>query len=309
MMGRLLGPRSLDDSGALCSAMLKASLMYKEDVSLVPLIKVLSDCVCNRQSYLADGTFCRDFPQRNAVWLDDMFMGIPAIAWMGRYTGEQKYYDRVLELIGLFEKHMFVPEKGLFRHGWVEAMSPHRFFPWGRANAWAILTMCEVLDALPENEPGREKVLELLRKHVDGLAAVQGKNGFWHQLLDRPDTYEETSATAIFACCFAHAINKGWLNDKAYGPQALLAWNAVASRVGQNGEVEGTCVGTGMGFDPLFYENRPTSPLAAHGYGPLLWAGAEIIELLRTRHPKMNDGAVEFYDEEIKTDKAIFHVK
>ena len=56
-----------------------------------------------------------------------------------------------------------------------------------------------------------------------------------------------------------------------------LAWNAVATKVNAQGQVEGTCVGTGMGFDPAFYYYRPTSVLAAHGYGPVLLAGAEMI--------------------------------
>lgn len=307
-MNRLLAPHSLDDSGALCSAMIKTMLDDKS-VGLNALIETLADCVCHKQSYLPDGIFCRDFPQRNSVWLDDMFMGVPAIVWMGRYMGEQHYYEWAVKLVALYVSHMFVPERGLFRHGWVEAMNPHRFFPWGRANGWAILTLCEVLDALPTDYPGRDNILNILKKHVEGLVALQGKNGLWNQLLDRPDTYEETSASAIFTYCLAHAINEGWIDDKAYGPQALLGWNGIASKVNAKGEVEGTCIGTGMGFDPYFYANRPTNVLAAHGYGPVLWAGAEVIRLLRTHHPKVNDGAVHFFDEDIKTDKAIFHVK
>lgn len=311
-MNRWLAPHSLDDSGALCAAMIKVMLSQKlgqQGLQLDDHIKRLSDCVLHRQSKLSDGTFCRDFPQRNSVWLDDMFMGIPTMAWMGRYIDDSTYYNKAVEMIRLYRKHSFVEDKQLFRHGWVEAMEPHRFFPWARANGWAILTMCEVLDALPENHPDRAWLLDLYRKHVAGIAACQGTDGFWHQLLDRPDTYEETSATAIFAYCLAHGINEGWINDKAYGPQALLAWNAVASAVNEKGQVEGVCVGTGMGFDPLFYQRRKTDVMAAHGYGPTIWAGAEIIRLLKTHHPKVNDGAVEFYDEEIKTDKAIFHVK
>jgi len=73
--------------------------------------------------------------------------------------------------------------------------------------------------------------------------------------------------------------------------------------------VEGTCVGTGMGFDPAFYYFRPVNVYAAHGYGPVLLAGAEMIALLRENYPKMNDSAVQFYDKEINTDQPIFEVK
>jgi hypothetical protein len=65
--------------------------------------------------------------------------------------------------------------------------------------------------------------------------------------------------------------------------------------VNQKGQVEGTCVGTGMGFDPAFYYNRPVSVYAAHGYGPVLLAGAEMIKLLRNYDIRINDSAVQFY--------------
>jgi hypothetical protein len=45
---------------------------------------------------------------------------------------------------------------------------------------------------------------------------------------------------------------------------------------------------------------------AAHGYGPVLLAGAEITAMLQQKHPVMNDSAVQFYDDEINTDKPIF---
>jgi hypothetical protein len=63
----------------------------------------------------------------------------------------------------------------------------------------------------------------------------------------------------------------------------LLGWNAVAGRVNARGQVEGTCVGTGMEFQPTFYYYRPTNVLAAHGYGPVLLAGAEVIALQKSR--------------------------
>ena len=136
---------------------------------------------------------------------------------------------------------------------------------------------------------------------------MQHHDGFWHQLLDRNDTYLETSCTAIFTYCIAHAVNQGWISAQAYGPVAQLGWHAVESMVDEQGQVLGVCVGTGMGFDPAFYAYRPVHPMSAHGYGPLLLAGAEIIRLLKQQHPKLNDSAVHFYDEEIKTDSPIFN--
>ena len=303
---RVVDPHALDDAGAICSAMIKAQ-MNDSQLNLAPLIHNYADFIENKQYRLSDGTFARIRPQNNTVWLDDMFMGIPAMAYMGKWTGREKYYDEAVRQILHFSNRMFVPEKGLFRHGWVESMEDHPAFHWGRANGWAILTLCEVLDVLPASHPQQPAILNLLKSHVKGLAAFQHSDGFWHQLLDRNDTYLEASATAIFTYCIAHAINKGWIDSKAYGPMVQLAWHAVESAVNPKGQVEQVCVGTGMGFDPAFYAYRPCHVMAAHGYGPVLWAGAEMIQLLRQQHPKSNDSAVTFYDEEVPTDAPIFN--
>ena len=304
-MRQILMPHALDDAGAVCASMIKAKLKdpgLKTDA----LIDNYFDFIINKEYRLPDGTFARIRPYKNSLWLDDMFMGIPSVALMGSYDKEksQTYYEEAVKQVLQFADRMFVPEKGLFRHGWVEGMTDHPAFHWGRANGWAILTMCEVLDVLPENFAGRDKILDLLRAHVRGLAACQGKNGFWHQLLDRNDSYEETSATALYVYCMAHAINKGWIDAMAYGPVVTLGWHAVSSAINEKGQVEGVCVGTGMGF---FYYFRPVNVYAAHGYGPALWAGAEMIQLIRQQHLHSNDSAVLFYRTPQQTAEPIFN--
>ena len=310
---RVIEPHALDDAGAICSSMLKAmpTVFAHADKALRRLLEErinnYADYIMNKEYRLADGTFARIRPQKNTVWLDDMFMGIPTLAQMGRYTGNERYYDEAARQVLQFASRMWVPERNLFRHGWVEDMDEHPAFFWGRANGWAILTMCEVLDVLPARHPQRGAILDLLRAHARGLAALQHHDGYWHQLLDRSDTYLETSATAIYTYCLAHAINEGWIDGKVYGPVVQLGWHAVEASVNGKGQVEQVCVGTGMGFDPSFYAYRPVHVMAAHGYGPAIWAGAEVLRLLARQHPKMNDSAVWFYEQEVPTDAPIFN--
>ena len=160
-----------------------------------------------------------------------------------------------------------------------ERTAVHAVATWLKANGWAVIAMAELLSVLPENHPGRDAVLAQYRAHVAGLAATQGRTGLWHQLLDRNDSYLETSASAMFVYSIARGINRGWLDPLAYGPMVSLGWNAVARQVNEQGQVENTCVGTGMAFDPMFYYYRPVSVFAAHGYGPVLLAGAEVLML------------------------------
>ncbi len=293
-LSRSLHPHALDDCGAICAAMIKTSKLQNSN-ELDWIIQRYVDYISEGQFRLTDGTLARNRPQDNTIWLDDMFMGVPALAQMGKYTGDWKYFNDAANQIKLFSERMFNFEKGLFMHGWVQEMEIHPQFHWGRANGWAIMAIVETLEVLPEDHPQRPYILNILKKHAEGLARLQDGTGFWHQLVDQKNTYLETSATAIYAYSIAKSINNGWLDAKAYGPMVCLAWNAVATKVNEKGQVEGTCVGTGMGFDPAFYYYRPVNVFAAHGYGPVLLAGAEIIELIEKYDLKINDSSLQFY--------------
>jgi unsaturated rhamnogalacturonyl hydrolase len=290
----VLEPRALDDAGSLCTAMIKASRAGVA-ADLRPMIDNFIGFISTKEFRLADGTLARNRPQPSTLWLDDLYMSVPALAQMGKLTGERRYYDDAVKQVLQFSGRMFNREQGLFMHGWVQGMEVHPEFRWARANGWALLTLVELLDVLPEDHPDRAAVVDLLRAHVRGLAARQSGSGFWHQLLDRDDSYLETSATAIYAYAIARAIDRGWIDPVAYGPAAVLAWNAVTTKVNARGQVEGTCVGTGMGFEPAFYYHRPTSPFAAHGYGPVLLAGAEMVRLVKTYRFEINDSSTQLY--------------
>lgn len=291
----LLNPRTLDDTGAMSAAMIKAARVGNK-AELKPIFERGLNHIMTGQYRLADGTLARNRPQPNTLWLDDMFMSVPAIAQMGKLTGDVKYYDEATKQVLSFANKMFNKEKGVFMHGWVESMPTHPEFRWARANGWAFMALAELLDVLPENHRNRAKILQLYRDHSRGLASYQSGNGFWHQLLDRTDSYLETSATAIYTYAYARGINRGWIDAKTYAPSTLLAWNAVTTKVNSKGQVEGTCVGTGMGFDPAFYYHRPTSLFAAHGYGPVILAGAEVITLLKNKKFEINDSSVQVLD-------------
>ncbi|MGE5421509.1 MAG: glycoside hydrolase family 88/105 protein [Chloroflexota bacterium] len=290
----VIQPRALDDAGSMCAAMIK-TMNAGGNKSLRTHIDTYINYISTKQQRLADGTLSRNRPLPDALWLDDLYMSVPALAQMGKLTGERKYFDDACRQVFQFTDKMFNEEKSLYMHGWIQNMNPHPRFYWARCNGWALMAMSELLDALPASHPSRQNILNQFRAHMKGLAALQAGNGFWHQLLDRNDSYYETSATAIFTYCAAHGINMGWLDAQAYGPMSILGWNAVQTKVNAKGEVEGTCVGTGMAFDPAFYYNRPVNVAAAHGYGPVIMAGAEILKLTKSWQIVINDSAVMFY--------------
>lgn len=307
-MTSLLHPHALDDCGALTAAMIKARKVGFESDNIESIIENSIEFISNKQFRLSDGTLARNRPMANSLWLDDLFMSVPALAQMGSYTGDNKYFEDAIKQVKQFSKRMFNYENNLFMHGWVEEMASHPQFHWARANGWAILTMVELLEVLPDSFSEKNEIVNLLKLHIDGLVKNQSSVGLWHQLIDKNDSYLETSATAIYVYSIAKAINLGYVDASSYGPAVLLGWNGVASKIKDNGQVEGTCVGTGMAFDPAFYYHRPVNVFAAHSYGPVIYAGAEVIKLLENSHPKMNDNAVIFYSEPIETTAPIFEI-
>ena len=304
LMRQVVDPHALDDAGAVCSAMIKA-----DDKKLKDRIETYYDFIVNKQYRLKDGQLARMRPVANTVWLDDIFMGIPPIAWYGNW-------DEAMRQFNLFHDKMWVKEKNLYRHGWAPNESGyHPCFFWGRANGWALLTVTELLDAREKMNGGGLKddaiaaqLLQNFKEHLSGLMPLQGIDGCWHQLLDRPETYLETSCTAIYCYCLAHAMNKGWIEKEPYIGQTLLAWNYVNAHVNEKGQVEGTCVGTGLAFDPAFYAYRPVNNYAAHGYGPAIWAAAEVYELVSKHCVRTNDSAVHYYPIIPKSNAPIFSV-
>lgn len=290
----VLDPRALDDAGSMCAAMIKTFNTSKNQ-AMRPFIDSYIAYISKKQFRLPDGTLARNRPLPNTLWLDDLYMSVPALAQMGKLTGNNDYFEDACKQIIQFSQRMFNKDKGVYMHGWVQDMNPHPEFYWARCNGWALLAMTELLDAMPTGYPLKKDILEQYRSHVKGLVSYQTGSGFWHQLMDRTDSYLETSSTAIFTYCIAHGVNMGWIDAQAYGPAAVLGWNAIQTKVNEQGQVEGACVGTGMAFDPAFYYHRPVNVAAAHGYGPVIMAGAEMLKLIKNYQIVINDSAVMFY--------------
>ena len=87
---------------------------------------------------------------------------------------------------------------------------------WGRANGWVMVATAELLELLPQDHPDRAALIDILRKHAEGVATQQSGSGLWHQMLDRPDSYLETSCSAMFTYSMAKGVNRGWLNASQY---------------------------------------------------------------------------------------------
>ena len=105
--GAGLSPRNLDDSGSMCAAFIKASRAGLHADLLRPWIDNYVKWISTGQFRLADGTLARNRPLANSLWLDDLYMSVPALAQMGSLTGERPYFDEAVKQIQQFSIRPF----------------------------------------------------------------------------------------------------------------------------------------------------------------------------------------------------------
>lgn len=142
-----------------------------------------------------------------------------------------------------------------------------------------IVATADLLRFLPENHKDREKIIELLNRQVRGIAQYQSPGGLWHQVLHKPDSYLETSGSAMFTYSVALAINNGWV-DERYKTIALRGWEGLETQItGKTSNVNNICLGTIIGNNIQYYYERPAETNDFHGMGIIILAGIEISKL------------------------------
>jgi rhamnogalacturonyl hydrolase YesR len=208
--------------------------------------------------------------QETRFWIDDMYMETLVQVQAFRATGDAKYLDRSsLEMVAYLDK-LQMPS-GLFYH------EPEVKYYWGRGNGWVAAGMAELLSSLPEEHPRRARILEGYRKMMKALVESQGADGMWRQLIDRSDSWPETSSTGMFTFALITGVKRGWLDAATYGPAARKAWLALAGYVDQNADVTSICTGTNKLDDLDYYLARPRRTGDFHGQAPVLWAASALL--------------------------------
>jgi unsaturated rhamnogalacturonyl hydrolase len=277
--GELFIMEELDDCGAMGASVIE---IYKLDLQerYRDYIDKAADHILNKQSRLEDGTLVRSFPHKWTLWADDLYMSISFLSRMGELTGDEKYFDLAANQVINFNKYLFDPNKGLMYHNWYSDVNKTGVAFWGRANGWSLLAQVDLLDQLPDNYPQSDTLISLLQRHILGIAKYQSASGLWHQLLDKEDSYLETSCSAMFTYSIARAVNKGYI-DKRYSSIAEKGWKGILSKIHPDGQIEGVCTGTVVSDNLVDYYNRPAPLNDIHGIGTVLLAGIEILKLIK----------------------------
>ncbi|HVW20261.1 MAG TPA: glycoside hydrolase family 88 protein [Opitutaceae bacterium] len=212
----------------------------------------------------------RGLTPQTRFWVDDMWMITILQLQAYRATGEAKYLDRgAKEMVAYLDK--LQEPNGLFHH------APDVPFFWGRGDGWFAAGMAEMLRSLPESHPLRPRIMEGYKKMMAALLQYQDSHGMWHQLIDHPEAWPETSCTGMFTYAFIEGVKHGWLDEASYGPAARKGWLGLVSYINPDGAVREVCEGTNKKNDLQWYLNRGRRTGDLHGQAPILWCAAALL--------------------------------
>jgi len=239
------------------------------------------------------------------VWLDGLYMGMPFYTHYTKNftngTDATKAYNDIIFQFDSVQKNLLDKKTGLLYHAWDESkeqawankdtgLSPNF---WGRAMGWYGMAMVDVLDYLPENHPGRARLISYIQSFADAIIKVQDKkSGLWYQVLDKPlekGNYEEATASAMFVYTMIKSVNKGYL-PKSYQTYAKKGYDGIIKNlitVDENGVVNlnKCCAVAGLGGKPYrdgsyeYYVNEKIRSNDAKGTGPFILASLEFEKL------------------------------
>ncbi len=198
------------------------------------------------------------------MWVDDMYMVGSLQIQAYKATNDPKYADRAVTQVLAYCQELQHPN-GLFSHTLDAPIH------WGRGNGWAAASMAEILQVLPADHPRRDELLAAYRKMMAQLIEVQDPTGMWHQVLDEPQSFMESSCSGMFIFAMATGVREGWLPAEKYMEPVQRGWSALAGYV-DHGRVSHVCIGTNAKNDKQHYMKRPTIKGDAHGQAAVLWA-------------------------------------
>jgi unsaturated rhamnogalacturonyl hydrolase len=224
---------------------------------------------------IADGQWRDPTPEgltgETRFWIDDMYMITILQVQAFRATGDRKYLDRAgREMVAYLER--LQRANGLFYH------APDTPFYWGRGNGWVAAGMAELLSVLPQKHPAHKRIMRSYKKMMSSLLKYQDHDGMWHQLVDQPQSWPETSASAMFTYAMILGVKHEWLPAKQYTPAVRKAWLALVTYVQPNGDLGNVCEGTGKKNDLQYYLDRKRLTGDLHGQAPMLWCAWALLQ-------------------------------
>ena len=146
--------------------------------------------------------------------------------------------------------------------------------------------MAELLRSMPLDHPRRTRVMAGYTKMMAALLRHQTPEGLWRQLIDKPESWVESSGSGMFAFAMVTGVREGWLDSATYGPAARRAWLGLVRELDADANIRDVCVGTNKAAQVVgpdldaqyrFYLARERRTGDLHGQAPVLWTAMALL--------------------------------
>ena len=210
------------------------------------------------------------------VWCDGMYMGPALLAQLINYKNATNNvsnddWSLLTKQFSITWEQLRDSKTGLLYHGmtatptitdWSKDTTPisyHSGAFWGRANAWYMLALVDVLELMPTSNTNYSTLKGYLENLAASIASYQNEDGTWYQVLDQKDNalngnYEESSCSALFTAAYLKALRLKLLESNKYETMAKNAYVALVNKFmaydkDDNNKIQilGSCCSAGLG--------------------------------------------------------------
>lgn len=210
------------------------------------------------------------------VWCDGMYMGPALLAQLINYKNATNNvsnddWSLLTKQFSITWEQLRDSKTGLLYHGmtatptitdWSKDATPTSYHSgafWGRANAWYMLALVDVLEVMPPSNTNYSVLKGYLEKLAASIASYQNEDGTWYQVLDQKDNaldgnYEESSCSALFTAAYLKALRLNLLESSKYETMAKKAYVALVNKFmaydkDDNNKIQilGSCCSAGLG--------------------------------------------------------------
>lgn len=210
------------------------------------------------------------------VWCDGMYMGPALLAQLINYKNATNNvsnddWSLLTKQFSITWEQLRDSKTGLLYHGmtatptitdWSKDATPTSYHSgafWGRANAWYMLALVDVLELMPTSNTNYSTLKDYLEKLAASIASYQNEDGTWYQVLDQKDNalngnYEESSCSALFTAAYLKALRLKLLESSKYETMAKNAYVALVNKFmaydkDDNNKIQilGSCCSAGLG--------------------------------------------------------------
>lgn len=191
-----------------------------------------------------DGTISHR-SDRIAFWADGVYMGAPFLAYYGATHNNYTLLQLAFDQIRLYHQYLYDPNTTLWRHIY-DYQNGNFTDPgyWATGNAWALAGMSRVLASITQSSYSANMTAQKgnltawIQETLDGVVKYQQQDGLFRNYLDQTTSFEDASASALFAYSIyrANSLDSNMFGSN-YTSKADAARNGVLSSINYLGFV------------------------------------------------------------------------